>query len=88
MKFSGTHMGHSTLYTMCKILQDTSCYSDVGLLRGTVFYINMGLWSNKRVVSLRCTLTSVLPSLLQVKKEKKMKIRFSKFICIFFFNSL
>ncbi|KAK6623829.1 hypothetical protein RUM44_010685 [Polyplax serrata] len=61
----GTHMGHSTLYTMCKILQDTTYHNDVGLLRGTVFYINMGLWSNKRVTSLRCTLTSVLPSLLQ-----------------------
>lgn len=62
-------MGHSTLYTMCKILQDNAYYNDVGLLRGTVFYINMGLWSNKRVTSLRCTLTSVLPSLLQVSSQ-------------------
>ncbi|KAL1116001.1 hypothetical protein AAG570_005496 [Ranatra chinensis] len=58
----GTHLGHSSLYTMCTLLQCESSLSDVGLLRGAVFHINMALWGNKRVPSLKCTPTSVLPS--------------------------
>lgn len=58
----GTHLGHSSLYTMCQFLQDPSSASDVGLLRGAVFYINMALWGDKRVATLKCTHTSVLPS--------------------------
>lgn len=62
----GTHMGHAALYTMCSILQNKDYQEDSGLMRGAVFYINMGLWGNKRVPTLVCTETSVLPSLLQV----------------------
>lgn len=58
----GTHLGHSSLYTMCHILQDSTTSSDVNLLRGAVFYINMALWGDKRVTTLKCTNTSVLPS--------------------------
>ncbi|KAJ1527617.1 hypothetical protein ONE63_007580 [Megalurothrips usitatus] len=61
----GTHMGHAALYTMCRILQNKDYQQHTGLMRGAVFYINMGLWGNKRVPSLVCTETSVLPSLLQ-----------------------
>ncbi|XP_026278513.1 tuberin isoform X1 [Frankliniella occidentalis] len=61
----GTHMGHAALYTMCRILQKKDYQQDTGLMRGAVFYINMGLWGSKRVPSLVCTETSVLPSLLQ-----------------------
>ncbi|KOC65846.1 Tuberin [Habropoda laboriosa] len=40
----GTHMGHSALYTMCRLLQDANFQRDVRLLRGAVFYVNMVLF--------------------------------------------
>ncbi|KAF7385574.1 hypothetical protein HZH68_014004 [Vespula germanica] len=61
----GTHMGHSALYTMCRLLQDTNYQRDVRLLRGAVFYVNMGLWGTHRIPKLVCTPTSVLPSFHQ-----------------------
>lgn len=67
----GTHMGHAALYTMCTILQNKDYQGDSGLMRGAVFYINMGLWGNKRVPTLVCTETSVLPSLLQAASAGK-----------------
>lgn len=65
----GTHMGHSALYTMCRLLQDTNYQRDVRLLRGAVFYVNMGLWGTHRIPKLVCTPTSVLPSFHQVNKS-------------------
>ncbi|XP_063234483.1 tuberin isoform X2 [Bacillus rossius redtenbacheri] len=62
----GTHLGHSALYTMCRLMQDVSSWPDVVLLRGAVFYINMALWSDKRIGTLQYTATSVLPSILAV----------------------
>ena len=59
-------MGHSALYTMCRILQDPGVAQDVCLLRGAVFHVNMALWGTKRVTTLKCTSTSVLPSFLSV----------------------
>ncbi|XP_015588565.1 tuberin [Cephus cinctus] len=64
-KLLGTHMGHSALYTMCRLLQDQSLQRDVRLLRGAVFYVNMGLWGTHRIPKLVCTPTSVLPSFFQ-----------------------
>ncbi|KAK2584988.1 hypothetical protein KPH14_008518 [Odynerus spinipes] len=61
----GTHMGHSALYTMCHLLQDINFQRDVRLLRGAVFYVNMGLWGTHRIPKLVCTPTSVLPSFHQ-----------------------
>lgn len=62
----GTHMGHCALYTMCRLLQDTNFQRDVRLLRGAVFYVNMGLWGTHRIPKLECTPASVLPSFYQV----------------------
>ncbi|XP_012271509.1 tuberin isoform X2 [Orussus abietinus] len=62
----GTHMGHSALYTMCRLLQDSNFQRDTGLLRGAVFYVNMGLWGSQRISKLECTPTSVLPSFYHV----------------------
>ncbi|EZA47091.1 Tuberin [Ooceraea biroi] len=61
----GTHMGHCALYTMCRLLQDVNFQRDVRLLRGAVFYINMGLWGTHRIPKLECTPASVLPSFYQ-----------------------
>ncbi|KYM81590.1 Tuberin [Atta colombica] len=61
----GTHMGHCALYTMCRLLQDTNFQRDVRLLRGAVFYVNMGLWGTHRIPKLECTPASVLPSFYQ-----------------------
>lgn len=65
----GTHMGHCALYTMCRLLQDVNFQRDVRLLRGAVFYVNMGLWGAHRIPKLECTPTSVLPSFYQVYIE-------------------
>ncbi|XP_034935459.1 tuberin [Chelonus insularis] len=64
-KLLGTHMGHSALCTMCRFLQDPTFQRDVRLLRGAVFYVNMGLWSANRILKLECTPISVLPSFYQ-----------------------
>ncbi|XP_039314149.1 tuberin isoform X1 [Solenopsis invicta] len=61
----GTHMGHCALYTMCRLLQDINFQRDVRLLRGAVFYVNMGLWGTHRIPKLECTPASVLPSFYQ-----------------------
>lgn len=62
----GTHLGHVSMYIMCRILQDASTTVDVGLVRGAVFYITAALWGKNRVTTLKCTPTSVLPSLRAV----------------------
>lgn len=69
----GTHMGHSALYTMCRLLQDPRFQRDARVLRGAVFYINMGLWGTNRIPKLECTATSVLPSFYEVCQELKQK---------------
>ncbi|XP_011497969.1 PREDICTED: tuberin [Ceratosolen solmsi marchali] len=61
----GTHMGHSALYKMCYLLQEPNFQKDVRLLRGAVFYVNMGLWGSHRIPKLKCTPSSVLPSFYQ-----------------------
>ncbi|XP_067138379.1 tuberin [Centruroides vittatus] len=62
----GTCLGHYSIYTMCKALQDISNYDDPTLLRGTIFFVSMSLWGNKRVQSLENTMSAVLPSFLMV----------------------
>ncbi|XP_076345380.1 TSC complex subunit tuberin isoform X3 [Tachypleus tridentatus] len=61
----GTHLGHGTICTMCKILQDRQNQMNHGLLRGAVFFIGMSLWGTKKVPSLKHTPTAVLPSFLK-----------------------
>lgn len=58
-------MGHSALYKMCYLLQEPNFQKDVRLLRGAVFYVNMGLWGTHRIPKLKCTPSSVLPSFYQ-----------------------
>lgn len=65
-KLLGTHLGHSAIYTMCRLLQDQRNLQKIVLLRGAVFYIGMGLWGHKRVDSLKNSAVSVLPSFKQV----------------------
>lgn len=60
----GTHMGHSALYTMCRVLQEPACRHDPLLLRGAVFHVNQALWGTRPLKSLNCTPASVLPSFL------------------------
>nr|CAH7730250.1 unnamed protein product [Callosobruchus chinensis] len=61
----GTHMGHSALFTMCRILQEKALRSDTDLLRGAVFFIHMALWGSMPISNLHCPPSSVLPSYLQ-----------------------
>ncbi|XP_028709745.1 tuberin isoform X8 [Peromyscus leucopus] len=60
----GTHLGHSAIYTMCRILEDrrVSYMEDAPLLRGAVFFVGMALWGAHRLYSLKNSPTSVLPS--------------------------
>lgn len=68
-------MGHSALGTMCRLLQDPNFQRDVKLLRGAVFYINMGLWGTHRISKLKVTATSVLPSFYQVNLFNIKQVR-------------
>ncbi|XP_049853714.1 tuberin isoform X1 [Schistocerca gregaria] len=62
----GTHLGHSALFTMCRLLQDPESLQDIYLLRGAIFFIYMSLWGKSKVLTLKYEPTAVLPSLLQV----------------------
>lgn len=62
----GTHLGHSTLFTMCRFLQEPNLKNDASLMRGCVFYIHMALWDINSMQNLCCPPSSVLPSVLQV----------------------
>lgn len=66
-KLLGTHRGHNALVIMCTILNDSNVYDDA-LLRGAVFYINMGLWgsTSSKVSLFKLSPTSILQSFLTV----------------------
>lgn len=72
----GTHMGHSGLFTMCRILQEPDLQSETLLLRGAIFYIHMALWSTKAVNNLCCPPSSVLPSFLSAVKVNQPAISY------------
>ncbi|KAL7978997.1 hypothetical protein Chor_015021 [Crotalus horridus] len=61
----GTHLGHSAIYNMCRIMEDRTCMADAVLLRGAVFFVGMALWGAHRLQSLKNSPTSVLPSFLK-----------------------
>ncbi|XP_020024960.1 tuberin isoform X14 [Castor canadensis] len=58
----GTHLGHSAIYNMCRLMEDRSYMEDAPLLRGAVFFVGMALWGAHRLSSLKNSPTSVLPS--------------------------
>ncbi|XP_066131357.1 tuberin isoform X6 [Saccopteryx bilineata] len=58
----GTHLGHSAIYNMCRIMEDRAYLEDAPLLRGAVFFVGMALWGAHRLYSLKNSPTSVLPS--------------------------
>lgn len=80
-KLLGTHRGHSALLLMCNILHN-SCSSDDALLRGAVFYINMGLWgsTSSNVSLFKSSPTSILQSFLTVNIDYISSI-FMNFQC-------
>ncbi|TRY86200.1 hypothetical protein DNTS_030238 [Danionella cerebrum] len=61
-KVLGTHLGHSAIYTMCRIMEERVYSEDPALLRGAVFFVGMALWGAYRLPSLKNTPTLVLPS--------------------------
>ncbi|CAG9863119.1 unnamed protein product [Phyllotreta striolata] len=75
-KLLGTHMGHSSIFTMCRILQEPDLRSDTELLRGAVFYTHMALWSSSPLTNLHCPPSSVLPSFLQAVKCNQAAVAF------------
>uniref|UniRef100_A0A673I6E7 Tuberin n=1 Tax=Sinocyclocheilus rhinocerous TaxID=307959 RepID=A0A673I6E7_9TELE len=60
-KVLGTHLGHSAIYTMCRIMEE-SLTDHAALLRGAVFFVGMALWGAHRLPALKNTPTLVLPS--------------------------
>nr|XP_033818858.1 tuberin isoform X2 [Geotrypetes seraphini] len=58
----GTHLGHSAVYNMCRIMEDRMYMEDAAVLRGAVFFVGMALWGAHRLPSLKNSPTSVLPS--------------------------
>lgn len=79
----GTHMGHSALYTMCKILQEPCFKSETYLLRGAVFYIHMALWSLQPISQLHCPPSSVLPSFLHAVKCNQPAVSYEAILGIY-----
>ncbi|KAM9314058.1 tuberin isoform 2-T2 [Pholidichthys leucotaenia] len=61
-KVLGTHLGHSAIYTMCRIMEERVYMEDAPLLRGAVFFVGMALWGAHRLSALKNTPTLVLPS--------------------------
>ncbi|XP_026080816.1 tuberin-like isoform X3 [Carassius auratus] len=61
-KVLGTHLGHSAVYTMCRIMEESVYSEDAALLRGAVFFVGMALWGAHRLPDLKITPTLVLPS--------------------------
>ncbi|XP_048871458.1 tuberin isoform X1 [Brienomyrus brachyistius] len=61
-KVLGTHLGHSAIYSMCRIMEDRAYMEDAALLRGAVFFVGMALWGAHRLATLKNTPTLVLPS--------------------------
>ncbi|KAM9363314.1 tuberin isoform 2-T2 [Symphorus nematophorus] len=61
-KVLGTHLGHSAIYTMCRIMEERAYMEDAPLLRGAVFFVGMALWGAHRLPALKNTPTLVLPS--------------------------
>ncbi|XP_016369598.1 tuberin [Sinocyclocheilus rhinocerous] len=66
-KVLGTHLGHSAIYTMCRIMEERYSLTDfltdhAALLRGAVFFVGMALWGAHRLPALKNTPTLVLPS--------------------------
>uniref|UniRef100_H3BY97 TSC complex subunit 2 n=1 Tax=Tetraodon nigroviridis TaxID=99883 RepID=H3BY97_TETNG len=61
-KVLGTHLGHSAIYTMCRIMEEKVYTEDAPLLRGAVFFVGMALWGAHRLPALKNTPTLVLPS--------------------------
>uniref|UniRef100_A0A665U9V9 Tuberin n=1 Tax=Echeneis naucrates TaxID=173247 RepID=A0A665U9V9_ECHNA len=61
-KVLGTHLGHSAIYTMCRIMEERVYMEDAPLLRGAVFFVGMALWGAYRLPALKNTPTLVLPS--------------------------
>ncbi|KAF1522909.1 Tuberin, partial [Eudyptes sclateri] len=61
----GTHLGHSAIYNMCRIMEYRAYMADAALLRGAVFFVGMALWGAHRLNSLKNSPTSVLPSFLK-----------------------
>ncbi|KAM6424527.1 tuberin isoform 4-T4 [Liasis olivaceus] len=64
-KLLGTHLGHSAIYNMCRIMEDRTYMADAVLLRGAVFFVGMALWGAHRLQTLKNSATSVLPSFLK-----------------------
>ncbi|XP_056391555.1 tuberin isoform X2 [Hyla sarda] len=61
----GTHLGHSAIYTMSRIMEDKVYSEDAPLLRGAVFFVGMGLWGAHRLFCLKNSPISVLPSFIK-----------------------
>ncbi|XP_073504490.1 tuberin isoform X4 [Phyllobates terribilis] len=61
----GTHLGHSAIYTMSRIMEDKDYSEDAPLLRGAVFFVGMGLWGAHRLFCLKNSPISVLPSFIK-----------------------
>lgn len=77
-KLLGTKMGHAALLYMCNVLNNSTYITDDAILRGAVFYINMGLWgstnSSKANDLFKQSPTSVLQSFLIVSNQKQFVI--------------
>jgi tuberous sclerosis protein 2 len=79
-----THLGHSALLHMCKLLQsENTAGLGATLLRGAVFHISMGMWGRQKVTSLHTTTAAVLPSFVRaLRRSKNEVVAYEIVLCI------
>ncbi|KAF4522184.1 hypothetical protein B566_EDAN007331 [Ephemera danica] len=84
-KLLGTHLGHSALLHMCRLLQSesSSVPTTAPMLRGAVFHVSMGMWGSQRVTSLHTTAAAVLPAFVQaLRRSHSELVAYEVVLCV------
>lgn len=79
-------MGHFCLRILCEMLGEESSYSDIGLVCGTIFYLNMALLNNKPDFVISYVPSSILPSISKVSfifTNSSLKMFYVFLFCLF-----
>lgn len=66
-KLLGTHMGYSAIYLICQMFSKDVSQNNPGLIRGGLFYVNMALWGQNHISSIKISLLTVLPAMYNVR---------------------
>ncbi|XP_064478930.1 tuberin-like isoform X2 [Ornithodoros turicata] len=78
----GTHLGHSVVEFLCRILEDRINYRDHTLLKGAMFFLGAGLWGSKAVATLKHTPAHVLPSIEKALDSKHAAVAYEAAVAL------